>query len=346
MVMSYPYRLILMCSYKPQQISDRLRYIEILNIKWNINMNNLLKLLVVLIILILPLKVDAQLAAPTIKLCDTCISSSQFSNIAKSVGWGNVLVVNPSTQQVNKYEVKSAFLWPDYRQVISAKLIPLSNTETSKINQSFQIINDIKNSFNRVNPGILSSHHTSTMEKFSFSNEFAMFESPNGCGAADDWFSNLIPDFPFKSACDSHDMCYESNSLKGVCDGAFRKDMVDIADILAKKHGLDLIILEALINKLFNDMARVYHIGVLVSDEALDSYCASTTNTEAVVCHPDWGTENFNWGDFNYSGRYSYNVPSSGNNSSTPGPKFVSCELWYFPSGLSNGMYYMTRNCG
>ena len=34
-------------------------------------------------------------------------------------------------------------------------------------------------------------------------------------------------------------------------------------------------------------------------------------------------------------------IPESGNGGSI----WVSCELWYFPGGLTNGQYYLERNC-
>ena len=51
----------------------------------------------------------------------------------------------------------------------------------------------------------------------------------NGCGP--EGFGFLIPDGPFSSACDNHDLCYEDTGVsQAVCDARFKDDMYAICD--------------------------------------------------------------------------------------------------------------------
>ena len=52
---------------------------------------------------------------------------------------------------------------------------------------------------------------------------------PNGCGP--EGYGFLIPDGPFTSACDSHDLCYGNASIaQDECDRRFQSDMYSICE--------------------------------------------------------------------------------------------------------------------
>lgn len=73
---------------------------------------------------------------------------------------------------------------------------------------------------------------SSTKEKLSFLNSTA----PNGCGTPSHWSYPWIPDKPFKSACNNHDVCYGTYTNKSVCDDEFLRQM----KLIAKQQAIDI----------------------------------------------------------------------------------------------------------
>jgi hypothetical protein len=135
----------------------------------------------------------------------------------------------------------------------------------------------------------------------------------NGCGAEGSFTSNFIPAYPFKSACDVHDICHSGSSLKGVFDTAFKNDMFAITYSITGEKAKNSMLLQNLNKALFEEMAGVYHVAVKDSETARQAYCENTT-ADAIVCDPDWGTEDFDMSDLYYDGSWNYVNPNPPNN--------------------------------
>jgi len=293
-------------------------------------MFKMFKLIGVLMLLTSSVVVNAQ-DFFTVKTCKTCVSTSEFEEIAKKVMYGDVFVVNPTSKKVVKFNVKTAFLWPDYTQRTNAQFITLSSDEVSQINADFQAIDILKIDIQNIDLSSVTNTNNYT----------------NGCGAENSWSSSVIPNFPFKQACDNHDLCYASNAPKGQCDGIFLQDMKNTALLLGiqfRNNHTTPLILDELLVVVIESTANVFHAAVVWSETARMAYCESTGNTGAAICDPLWGTPEFaNY--FSYNGTFDYNVSVPSTNSGGGNhPRIVSCELWQFPNG-NGGYYRVYRNC-
>ncbi len=98
---------------------------------------------------------------------------------------------------------------------------------------------------------------------------------PNGCGTPSHWSYDWIPNKPFQSACDNHDICYASYTSKSACDSMFREHMINIADeivpldSLTPTIGLEINAYVALLA-----LADAYYLAVKNLSTALAAYCA------------------------------------------------------------------------
>jgi hypothetical protein len=165
-----------------------------------------------------------------------------------------------------------------------------------------------------------------------------MFQSSNslanGCGSPSHWSYSAIPDFPFKSACDAHDICYTTNRSKGSCDDEFLFNMNNIANYHLAGHWWESSTGRILFGVLIRAQAKAYYSAVKNSPAALEAYCSFTQNTSAAECAPNAPLQGGSGG-----GYATISYPSSNG-----GTIFQSCELWRFPDGLG-GHYVIERNC-
>lgn len=208
-----------------------------------------------------------------------------------------------------------------------------------QLNQAFDEL------FNQ-NFGVSSFSTFSQGNEFDKSSSFNYAQSSdftgNGCGSPTHgsyWLIRAV-EYPFKDACNSHDMCYE-NGIKGKkeCDDQFFIDMMDIID--SRNHAV-MFAADGLVNALI--MGRIAkEIETIKANKAYDivsnhpasivAYCSNKDGSYSecsTTSQPGGGgTHIGNAGTIIDAGDATYSQ---------------QCELWRFPDG-NNGYYYLERNC-
>lgn len=170
----------------------------------------------------------------------------------------------------------------------------------------------------------------------------------NGCGPeSNPVLTNLLPDQPFKTACDQHDICFGTGQGFQYCNNEFLIDMQNIADNIMENLdnylGLDgAILMEVGAGILLNSLANAYYEGVS-SVIGANTYCGIPTNSSSSECNSG------NNGGIIFvppldEGIYQRDQIISQRNNAGVFTYYSVCELWKFPDG-NGGHYIMPRNC-
>lgn len=106
---------------------------------------------------------------------------------------------------------------------------------------------------------------------------------PNGCGTPASETYDYIPDQPFKEACDGHDICYTSTTLKSVCDNLFNDYMRNIVERYNSNFFHPDESIELAAYALLVAMKEAYYSAVKFSDTALQAYCENKANVEGCL---------------------------------------------------------------
>lgn len=176
--------------------------------------------------------------------------------------------------------------------------------------------------------------------KDSVNEVFFLNSEANGCGSPNAPGYEFIPNFPFKSACDAHDACFDAGLGFGYCNDQFISDMNNLVPLivqaLAAGTNNDNALFKHVATVLLNTQGEIYHLAVN-SQSALDVYCG--LHSSSIECQGTNAVDTpFEFGQFveetsrpnvNVAGIITY---------------YWSCELWSFPDG-NGGRYLMHRNC-
>jgi hypothetical protein len=242
------------------------------------------------------------------------------------MGLGTAIIVNLNTSQANAYNVFPSQHIPG---TYGATKITLPASVMDAING----YNELKAAFD---------NYAAASGSFSQNSQnVSIFSSPsaNGCGSPASWWSYpFIPDFPFRDACDKHDICYTTDRSKASCDGEFLYNMKQRVRELMMAASRAPWIRDPVGVVLFEDLmfwqANRYHGAVVNLEAAKDAYCAATSASNPPECRTTSSS-----GGGSYAGTSTSNVAGGGG-----GTLIQTCELWSFPDG-NGGRYFMLRNC-
>lgn len=265
-----------------------------------------------------------------VAICDDCSSATDYSNLAKTMGQGTAIIVNLNTSQANAYNVFPSQHTPGTYG--AAKI-----TLPAYVMDAIHGHNELKAAF---------ESHAVAIGGFSLKKQvlnsddliFSSSSTANGCGTPSDWSYQVIPDFPYREACDKHDICYTTDRSKASCDGEFIWNMDNIreelADDITTIQWLSNPVGVALFNNLMMKQANIYYWAVVNSEEAKTAYCNSTSAANPPECRPS----SSGGGGGSYVGTTTSDVGGGG------GTLTQTCELWSFPDG-NGGRYFIQRNC-
>jgi hypothetical protein len=106
----------------------------------------------------------------------------------------------------------------------------------------------------------------------------------NGCGTPSHWSFPAIPDFPFREACNSHDICYSTFTAKSTCDNNFRDFMNRIANNITGGN----VMVELTTGAYLHAMAQAYYGIVKTASNAVEAYCEGK-GTECESINGEYG---------------------------------------------------------
>ncbi|MBD1388156.1 hypothetical protein IC617_01815 [Neiella sp. HB171785] len=159
-----------------------------------------------LMALILPFSSHSASANYSVLSCETCNYDFQFETIAKSKVNGKVVVVNPRTAVMKAYFLLDEPGYGDWGVIATPIGLPSEMQEIKNLYIS------LKNAFEGHRSGLVDAKLngvTDELRVYNYSTPLQTLSSAstNGCGAEGGQWNELIPDFPFVSACNSHDLC-------------------------------------------------------------------------------------------------------------------------------------------
>ncbi|WJG08956.1 hypothetical protein [Aliiglaciecola sp. LCG003] len=263
-----------------------------------------------------------------ISICNTCTSTNQFESRALHNGEGEYLIVNLEAGTAKRYRVV------DERFESLAIILPLP----TGFEEDLLTIIQLKQAFDVHE----ANSNSSTYSADGLSAKPDLLRSlSNGCGTGEPWSPGnvAIPDFPFATACNNHDICYAGNSPKSLCDAQFYYDMNTDIEYILDHMGLTeygQIVAEIV----FQAQRDIYYYAVINSQESVDAYCQSTLNTSDPLCNtPDPVPPALIFDRLQLENR---SLTNSRYNST--GTITATCELWSFPNGWG-GVYFLQRNC-
>lgn len=196
-------------------------------------------------------------------ICDNCSSNSDFELLAASAQKeGLYVIANTKSEKVQSYNVFNEPLLGGYIAVITANPQDVEG-----------VIQSSKNAMKAA-----SFLQSLLLESISLSSE------PNGCGGADDPLNVLIPQEPFREACNAHDICYSNGTSRSVCDTAFLENMSIIIDQkmeLIRNENNEFLI--ALHKNLLLDKLKVAFYA-FVDKFGIKFYCKDGLNAETSDC--------------------------------------------------------------
>jgi len=275
--------------------------------------------------------------------CERCNYDFQFETVAMTKVNGTAVVVNPLKGTMRAYFLLDEPGFGDWGVVATPVALP------AEMQSALTMYNSIKESLedNRSyfkgrlgQANNLNNLSAATLPAADFSvSSLQPIQSsssqPNGCGGEGSWANPIIPQYPFLSACNAHDICYSGSESKAACDTAFLQDMRDIAkvEVANAKNNAHPLARKA-VEKMLGALLEAH---ALASYAIVDSfgdgfYCGATQNTSSVTCArrevleseaSEFVRENLT--DFKRGYK-------------------VRCELWRFPNG-NGGYYYLERNC-
>ncbi|MEM9214451.1 MAG: phospholipase A2 [Cyanobacteria bacterium P01_F01_bin.150] len=109
----------------------------------------------------------------------------------------------------------------------------------------------------------------------------------NGCGP--EGFGFLIPDGPFSSACDSHDLCYEDASVsQAECDRQFKDDMYTICE--SGSSGLSVDACKTLADYYHGSVANLGEVFIVLDGRSISGEIVSV---DAKRVDDWWGDDEF-----------------------------------------------------
>jgi len=270
------------------------------------------------------------------RTCNTCTTNSQFLAAADAAspptGMHTVVVFNFNTATAKTYATEFVDSGGKFG---GEKSIMLINNPT-RVNKTLQLYNDLITNELGIDSTQSLATKSSLQSTVTFDGGFSLMNAAaNGCGTPSDPVTYaIIPDIPFKSACDKHDICYGTSASKHTCDSNFLEDMFSIIDNIminadiataVNQYSISVQLVKAALEAALIKQAEIYHKAVVEREEALNAYCSSTTNPNPIEC----GGGN----------------PVS--QATEPSPVFVStghaypqatgykitCELWQFSDG-------------
>lgn len=263
-------------------------------------------------------------------ICNGCSSTADYSNLAKTMGEGTAIIMNLTTSQAKAYNVVPS-------QHIPGSYIAMNIALPDYVMESINGYNQLKAAFEAYSAVSAGMNQSTLMNQMQNTGTLSS-SSANGCGSPSAFTYPGIPDFPFRDACDMHDVCYTTSRSKSSCDGEFLYNMnARIEEMKANSPEWVWWVSPAgvlLFNMLMEGQAELYHFAVVTSETARGAYCTNTAAIAAPECRPrrpaTGGT---------YEGTQINQIAGSGGETLTQ-----RCELWSFDDGMG-GLYYMWRNC-
>jgi hypothetical protein len=220
-------------------------------------------------------------------LCNGCQTPPQFQDLAKSNDLGMVYIVNLNNRQVKLFNVIQS--QKDHSQ-LNAVSLTVPNDALLALEEYYELLDSFENYNNSL--GITTENIlVENSNYFQAVDIFISNSSANGCGSpTDPWSNAVIPNFPYRAACDSHDVCYISGRSKASCDDEFlfnmneiRQQMVLTPSFVSPLSSSVLGIF--LFNYILEKQMNLYHQVVSTSSTALAAYCNSANNsTSAPEC--------------------------------------------------------------
>jgi len=104
----------------------------------------------------------------------------------------------------------------------------------TRVRNTLQLYNDLITEELGIDSSQSFATKSSLQSTVTFDGGFSLMNAAaNGCGTPSDPLTYaIIPDVPFKSACDKHETCYGSSASKHTCDTNFLEDMFSIIDTI------------------------------------------------------------------------------------------------------------------
>jgi hypothetical protein len=285
--------------------------------------------------------------------CNECSTNASFRNLASSAtpgrGARTVTVINFESGKAKRYLVE----YMDNGQ--DSMLVTTASLETSYVNQAKSIYNQIKTDYASYIADNYAAVAYPSFQNIAVSDYNLRFPSltasttssgaiANGCGTPSHYSYHIIPDYPFESACNAHDICYSSSADKDDCDMALFDDMIDIAyDIAFDNDDLEDAIPDALEPyiqaAIFNALAYIsaeVHGFLSTSRIAFDAYCSNKSSSNRFCNTDDIGNDSPADNDTAHT---VIDRETSGGVRIT-----VTCYLLKLPDGFG-GHYYMYGDC-
>jgi hypothetical protein len=250
------------------------------------------------------------------------------------MGVGTAIIMNLSNSQAKAYNVIPS-------QHVPGTYVAMNIALPDYVMESINGYNQLKAAFDSYAEVSANSVQDSLFNQFKESVGVYSTSSANGCGSPNfPWSYALIPDFPFREACNMHDICYTTTRSKASCDGEFLYNMQQrIAQI--KQDSPDWVWWVSpagmlLFNIVMEEQADFYHFIVVTRESVRLVYCENTQVVAAPECRPrrpDTGGT--------YEGTQTSQIAGGG------ATLTQTCELWSFPAGPDNPgkLYFMLKNC-
>lgn len=215
--------------------------------------------------------VSSALAATPDKvlICDKCDTEQSFQAKAKhaAVAYsGYITVINTSTFQARAYRYEIP-LDPVYNYRLEPRVfdIPL----TAEVTNAIAGYQQLKAAFEAHRHAIGLAGMTQEkatgngLSDHQWGRNILAHGEANGCGTpSGTWSYPVIPNFPFKSACDAHDICYTTNRSKASCDEEFLFNMQNLILPQVLDGWWTTITGKALLAALLANQAKIYYIAV------------------------------------------------------------------------------------
>lgn len=272
-------------------------------------------------------------------ICNTCNSAASYDIEARARGPGNVIIINLEMREAKAFHVRlnGRPRDPNVNDLIAIPQL-LPSDVMPAIDGYFELKAAFENHQRSVGINSMLLQFGGKIESSVLAqhmNQYTPFSAANGCGSpSEPWSYALIPDFPFKDACDAHDVCYTTNRSKTSCDQEFLENMRRKAIEESFGRWWSSPAGQFLFTVAVHAQAQIYYQAVQTSPTATSAYCNSTQNSQAAECAPNAPLTGGAFEGFE-SGAY----PRYGG-----GTLYQSCELWSFPDG-NGGRYLLERNC-
>ena len=244
-----------------------------------------------------------------VTICDSCSTTTQFRNAALATGhiYKDVVVINLARKQSKAFRITKPFNTEDFIEYIRPINVPSGTAEaidkyhelSMELLRAYEWIKKFggDGEYVQANIGKTGSSYINRNNFIEQIKVDAWIQAQgacqsNGCGTPNHWSYTIIPDSPFLSACNQHDVCYCSGQSKGFCDQQFLFNMnLKIKSLMLSLNGGTYHpakkVEGVLFAKALYTQAEAYYTAVSRLSAAKEAYCAASGNSNAIECRPE-----------------------------------------------------------